>query len=95
MFYDGVNTTYLENRARVLKHLHGRMIFGPFENIFLLWFSLERTHSSNILYSYKTIFVNFFCHEDWFYNQYINSTIRTKYLDENVTGVKPKQFFSK
>ena len=31
MFYDGVNTTYLRNRARVLKHLHGRMIFGPFE----------------------------------------------------------------
>ena len=31
MFYDGLKTSDLVSRARVLKHLHGRMIFGPFE----------------------------------------------------------------
>ena len=31
VFYDGVKTSYLGSRACVLKHLHGRMIFGPFE----------------------------------------------------------------
>ena len=33
VFYDGVKTSDLGSRAHVLKHLHlhGRMIFGPFE----------------------------------------------------------------
>ena len=31
VFYDGVKTSDLGSRARILKHLHGRMIFGPFE----------------------------------------------------------------
>ena len=31
VFYDGVKTYELESRAHVFKHLHGRMIFGPFE----------------------------------------------------------------
>ena len=31
VFYDGVKTSDLGSRAHVLKHLHGRMVFGPFE----------------------------------------------------------------
>ena len=31
VFYDGVKTSDLGSRAHVLKHLHGRMIFGPFD----------------------------------------------------------------
>ena len=31
VFYDEVKTSDLEGRAHVLKHLHGRMIFGQFE----------------------------------------------------------------
>ena len=34
VFYDGVKTSYLGSRAHILKHLHGRMLFGPFENAF-------------------------------------------------------------
>ena len=34
MFYDGVKSSYFGSRAHILKHLHGRMIFGPFENVF-------------------------------------------------------------
>ena len=32
VFYDGVKTSDLGSRAHILKHLHGIMIFGPFEN---------------------------------------------------------------
>ena len=31
VFYYGVKTSDLGSRAHVLKHLQGRMIFGPFE----------------------------------------------------------------
>ena len=31
VFYYGVKTSDLGSRAHVLKHLHGIMIFGPFE----------------------------------------------------------------
>ena len=31
VFYDGVKTSDLGSRAHVLKNLHGRIIFGPFE----------------------------------------------------------------
>ena len=34
VFYDGVKSSNLGNRYHVLKHLHGRMIFGPFEKYF-------------------------------------------------------------
>ena len=34
MFYDGVKTSDLGIRAPILKKLHGRMIFGPFEKVF-------------------------------------------------------------
>ena len=32
VFYDGVKISDLESRAHILKHLHGRMIFGPLKN---------------------------------------------------------------
>ena len=34
MFYDGVKTSDLGSRTHILKKLHGRMIFGPFEKVF-------------------------------------------------------------
>ena len=55
---------------------------------------MERTQGSNILYYKKTI-VHFICRGGWLYNRYINSTIRTKYLDDDGTGVKPKHFSQK
>ena len=43
----------------------------------------------------KQIFVHLFCCGDQFNNQYIDLTIKTKYLDDNNSGVKPKRFFTK
>ena len=35
IFYDRVKTSDSVSRAHVLKYLHGRMIFGPFEFFFM------------------------------------------------------------
>ena len=81
VFYDGVKTSDLGSRAHILQHLHGRMIFGPFEKVFhegTLW-SGYRNVISFILT--KEIFLHFFCHGDQFYNRCINKTDRLKYLD--------------
>ena len=61
VFYDGVKTSDLGSRAHVLKHLHGRMIFGPFEKIHegTLW-SGYRAVISFILA--KQIFLHFCQH---------------------------------
>ena len=34
VFYDGVKSCDFGNRAHILKHSHGRMVFGPFEKVF-------------------------------------------------------------
>ena len=34
VFYDGLKSSDFGSRAHILKHLHGRMVFGPFENVF-------------------------------------------------------------
>ena len=43
VFYYGVKTSDLGSRSHVLKYLHGRMTFGPFEEKNPLRCSLERT----------------------------------------------------
>ena len=92
MFYGGVKTSDLGSRSCVLKHLHGRMIFGPFEKCFhedTIW----RGPRAVIYFILtKQIFLHFYCHGDRFYNQYTNKTGKTKDLDDDVTGVKPKHF---
>ena len=88
VFYDGVKTSDLGSRAHILKHLHGRMIFGPFEKVFhegTLW-SGYRAVISFILT--KQIFLHFFCHGDQFYKRYLNSVNKTIYIDDDGSGVK-------
>ena len=60
VFYDGVKTSDLGSGAYILKHLHGRMIFGPFEKVFHegnLW-NVYRAVISFI--ATKQIFLHFF-----------------------------------
>ena len=73
VFYDGAKISDFGSRAHILKHLHGRMISGPFEKVFHegnLW-SGYRSVNSFILT--KLIFLHFFRRGDRFYNQYINT----------------------
>ena len=74
MFYDGVKTSDLGSRAHILKHLHGRMVFGPF------W---KKSHEGTLWSGYRTIIsfiikkeisLHLFHHGDWFYNRYIHTT---------------------
>ena len=50
VFYDGVKSSDFGSRAHILKHLHGRMVFGPFEKVFHegnLWSGIY-PHKTNI-----------------------------------------------
>ena len=76
VFYDGMKTCDFGNRSHILKHSHGRMIFGPFEKVFhegTMW-SGYRSVISFILT--KQIFIHFFRHKNYFYDRYINSASR-------------------
>ena len=86
VFYDGVKTSDLGSRAHILKHLHGIMIFGPFEKVFregALWIGYRAVISFILT---KQIFLHFFFHGDWFYNQYINTTDKKVILMMMVLG---------
>ena len=77
------------NRAHILKHSHGRMVFGPFEKVFhegTLWSGYRA-----VIYFVltKQIFLHFFYHGNRFYNRYLNSVDKKK-IDDNGSGEKPK-----
>ena len=95
MFYDEVRYTDLGKRAHVLKHSHNWIIIGPFEGFFHE-ISLWRGHISVIYFILtKQCFVHVISQLDIFYKQYIKSEIRAKYLDDDGTSMKPKQYFTK
>ena len=79
VFYDGVKSCDFGNRAHILKHSNGRMVFGPFEKVFhegTLW-SGYRSVISFILT--KQIFLHFYCHTNQFYDRYLN-LVNKKYI---------------
>ena len=83
MFYDGVKSYDFGSRAHILKHLHGRMVLVPFEKVFhegTLW-SGYRAVISFILT--KQIFLHFYRHGNHFYDQYLNSVDKKKYIDDD------------
>ena len=93
VFYGKVKTTYLGNRARVLKHLLGRMIFCPFERCFHKG-SLWRGHRAVISFILTKKKNDFSVMGIGFITD-IYEPNSTKYLDDNGIGVKPRQIFSK
>ena len=46
MFYYGVKTSDLGSRFHVLEHLHGRMMFGPFE---------EKIHEGTLWIGHRSV----------------------------------------
>ena len=91
VFNYGLKHTDLGKSAHVQKHLHFRIITGPFKICFHEG-SLWRGHRVLIYFIITFCFVHLIRNGDRFYNWYINSKIRTKYLDDDGTGVKPKHF---
>ena len=94
VFYDGIKTSDLGSGSHVLKHLHGRIIFGSFDffHVGTLW------RGPIVVISFiptKQNFAHLYHHGDRFYNWCINKTIKTKYPDDNGSGVKPRHFSQK
>ena len=90
VFYDRVKTCDFGNRSHILKHSHGIMVFGPFENKInegTLW-SGYRSIISFILT--KQIFLHFYRHTNQFYDRYLNLVNRKNYIDDDGSGEKPK-----
>ena len=78
-------------RAHVLKHSHGRCVVDAFDEILhegSIW-NGHRAVLSFILQ--KSIFLHFVHHGTRFYDKYITSYDRKKYMDDDGSGVFPKQ----
>ena len=95
VFYDGLKTSDFGSRAHILKHLHGRIIFGTFEKVFregTLWSGYRA-----IIYFIltKKIFLHLFFHGDRFCNRYINTTYLLNYRDYDGTGEKTEHFLQR
>ena len=91
LFYYGVKTSDLVSRAHVLKHLHGRIIFGPLEKYYHEGNFWRGSRAVIYFIIIKQIFVHFYRRGDRFYNRYTNKTIKMKYLHDYGSGVKPKK----
>ena len=78
-------------RAHVLKHSHERYVVGAFNKILLeesIW-----TVPRALLYFTlnKSTFLHFMRHGTKVYEKYINNDDRKKYIDDNGSGIFPKQ----
>ena len=87
-------TDILGKKISCLKNFTWQNYYGSIWNMLPWRFSLERIHISNVLHSSRKKIVHSICNGYQFYNKFLNSTTRTKYIDDDGTGVKPKQFFS-
>ena len=83
VFYDGVNMNDIGKRSHVLKHSHGRCVVGAFD---------KSLHEGSIWTGHRTIlyFINnsplcTSCYN--FYDKYITSYDRKKYIDDDGSGV--------
>ena len=95
VFYDGVKSFYFGSRAHTLKHLHRRMLFGPFEKVFhegTLWSGYRAVIS--FIWT-KQIFLRFFHHGNQFYDRYLNFVDKKKYIDDDGSGEKPRLEFQR
>ena len=90
VFYNGDNMNDIGKRAHVLKHSHGRCVIGSFDNILhegSIWTD-HRAVLSFILH--KSIFLHFVHDGTRFYDKYISSKNRLKYIDDDGSGFLPK-----
>ena len=85
MFHDGLKPSDLGSRSHVLKHLHGRMIFGPFERE-IHEGTLFRGHITVISFIITKKNLHLYHHRDHFYNQNIDKIDKTIILMMMVLG---------
>ena len=91
VFYDGENMNDIWKRAHVLNHSHGRCVIGSFDKI-LHECSIWTGHRAVLSFiSNESIFLHFVHNSTWFYDKYISSKNRLKYIDDYGSGVLTKQ----
>ena len=91
VLYDGENKNDIGKIAHVLKHSHRRCVIGSFDKILhegSIWTG-HRTVLSLILH--KSIFLHFVHNCTIFYDKNISSKNRIKYIEDDGSGVIPKQ----
>ena len=91
VFYDEEKMNEIGKRAHVLKHSHGRYVVGAFDKILhdgSIW-----TGHRAVLYFilHRSIFIHFLHHGTIFYDRYIASDNKNKYINDDGSGVFPKQ----
>ena len=78
-------------RAHVLKHSHGRCVIGDLDKS-LREGSIWIGHRAVLLFIlHKSIFLHFVHNGTIFYDKYISSEKKTKYIDDDGSDVFPKQ----
>ena len=91
VFHDGEKMNDTGKRAHVLKHSHRRCVVSPIDKILhegSIWTG-HRAVLSFILH--KSIFIHFVHHGTIFYDRYITSDGRKKYIDDDGGVVFPKK----
>ena len=77
----------MKKREHVLKHSHGMCVVGTFDKI-LYEGSIWTGHGAVIYFILqKSIFIHFVHHGTIFYDKYITSDDRKKYIDDDGSGV--------
>ena len=90
VFNDGENMNDFGKIAHVLNHSHGSCVIGSFDKILhegSIWTG-RRDVLSFILH--ESIFIHFVHNGTRFYDKYISSKNRLKYIDDDGSGVFPK-----
>ena len=91
VFYDGDNMKDIWKRAHVLKHSHGRCMVCTFDKN-LHEGSIWTGHRAVLYFIlHRSIFLQFVHQGTRFYDKYITSDDRKKYIDDDGSGVFPKQ----
>ena len=77
--------------SHVLKHSRGSCVVGAFDKM-LHKGSIWTGHRAGISFIlHKSILLHFFYHDTRFYDKYIRSYDRKKYMDDDGSSVLPKQ----
>ena len=91
IFYYGEKMNDIEKRAHVLKHSHGRCVIVFFDKI-LHEGSIWTGHIAVLQFIlHKSIFLHFVYNGAIFYEKYISSKNKKKYMDDDRSGGFPKQ----
>ena len=93
VFYDGENMNDMGKIAHVLKHSHGRCDIGAFDKLLHEGYIWTGNTAVLLFILHKSIFLHFVHNGTRFYDKNIIIRKKEKYIDDDGSGVFPKQNF--